>query len=118
MSPFTSEQSLDYYHRKRRDKWAEKLANDRLNVVKLKEETMIRYNPSGRLACSTCHEYLLRALTLSHLAPTPSFPQKGLKLYRALRGADFPEVPLLTECMNCNVQRDNWGKINSRSGPL
>ncbi len=84
-------------------------AHDRSYRFTRKAAVLTAYNPTGRLSCATCGEPRIGALTLSHLGPTPAFPRCGHKLYSALRKANCPPLPLLTECMNCNVTRDNWG---------
>lgn len=76
----------------------------------LKQTAMENYNPNGKAECASCGETRLVTLTLSHLAPIPALPRSASKLYRALRRLGYPELPLLTECMNCNVFRDNWGR--------
>ena len=81
-----------------------------LRSFDLKVEALEHYNPTGRCSCSYCGESFVPALTLSHLAPTPQFPQHGHNLYYALKKAGYPELPIITECMNCNVSRDNYGR--------
>lgn len=81
----------------------------RQKVLELKRVAFERYSANAEKLKCQCGESRLICLTLSHLAPTPAFPQKGLKLYRALKKAGYPDLPLLVECINCNVARDNWG---------
>lgn len=76
--------------------------------MRLKIETMQKYSPSGKAEC-LCGEARLPVLTLSHLAPTPEFQGRGEKLYATLKKAGYPALPVMTECMNCNIMRDNWG---------
>src|ERR1700690_689045 len=59
-----------------------------------------------------CGESGLIALTLSHTVRTGHRPLKsGMQFYLELERAGYPELPLLTECMNCNVCRDSWGRV-------
>ena len=76
---------------------------------KLKAEVLAHYNPDGKPICSTCGFENLTALTLSHLARTELEFRPGTAMYLGLRKQGYPKLPLLTECLNCNVIRDNWG---------
>ena len=78
--------------------------------LQLKVSALKHYHPEGKAECASCSEKRVVALTLSHLNPIPELPRSGSKLYRALERLKYPELPLLTECISCNVVRDNWGR--------
>jgi len=94
----------DYFKKQNRE--SQKRMNPGIKIA-----AMEHYNPNGKAECATCGERALVVLTLSHLAPTPEWDRLGGKhLYRKLKKEGYPKLPLLTECMNCNVKRDNWGR--------
>ncbi len=92
---------------------------DRINVrtkelrQQCKVECLKNYNPKGEAVCSTCGESRIPVLTLSHTDASKKdggWRGSGIQFYLKLRRLGYPDLPLLTECMNCNVMRDNWGR--------
>jgi hypothetical protein len=81
-------------------------------ALRLRLDVLRAYSGRRVPVCASCPEKRLGCLTLSHISalPRPFRGLEGQELYRRLRDARYPKVPVAVECMNCNLLRDNFGK--------
>jgi hypothetical protein len=92
--------------------WAKEYRRKQIKRIKI--EALSAY---GGIACK-CGESRLEAMTLSHLVPFSFWPKisgrngspaSGQVAYWRLKRLGWPPMPLVSECMNCNICRDGWG---------
>lgn len=85
------------------------MKSDAVRHVELKVLALAHY---GGVICK-CGESRLVCMTLSHLAPIEQYDGSGHNFYSQLKRDGYPMLPLVSECIACNVARDSWGNSST-----